>query len=541
MQLLTRNNLYQEQEFLKEAPSRPIFFDQTVIDDVGLSTNAFYLLKERFLRKSPQGDTIENPSGLFRRVAHALARAELLAVREQWREKFYEVMVKMEFHPGTRTLANAGTPHQQLANCFVFPLPDTQSDIFKTVQDSAIIKGHGGGCGFNYSTVRPKGDTVRDVPDLAVGPVKLMKLFDMTTTMFRQQGRYESGNMAVLNVDHPDILDFIAAKKQDGSLSMTNISLGVTNKFMEAVIEERPWDLINPRTGEVMRTLPAREIFETACRYAAETGDPGILFLDHINKDNPLRESMGDINATNPCGEIGLYPYEACNLGYLNLTKFLLPESRRTDKLIFDEARLQDVVSVGIRMIDNAISVSWFPITEIQEAVQANRRIGLGVTGWADCLALSGIPYDSEAALALAERLSATMYQAAYRTSVALAKERGPFPNVEHSTWRGLAEQPRNVALLAFPPSGNNAVIFDTSFAIEPYFALAYSENILGGVYIHHLNKHLLKALRSANLPTDGLAELIAEHHGSIQHIPWIPADIKTQFKTAHDIAPKWH
>ncbi len=514
----------------------------TLVDDVGLSANALYLLQQRFLRQNEQGETIETPAGMFRRVARILAAVEATpADRQQWEERFYTTMIKLEFHPGTRILANAGSPRPQLANCFVFPLADSQTEILQTLTHSSIIKSYGGGCGFNYSAIRPRGDVVRGVPGLAVGPVNLMKMFDLSTGMFRQQGRYESGNMAVLNVDHPDVFEFIAAKRQDGVLSLTNISLGLSDAFMEAVAADRPWSLVNPRTQTVVRTVPARSIFEAACAYACQTGDPGLLFLDHINTCNPLRLSLGEINATNPCGEIGLYPYEACNLGYLNLTKFLLPKELRQPKLIFDEAHLRSVVALGIRMIDNAISASWFPLAEIRQAVQANRRIGLGVTGWADCLAIAGIPYDSEDALHLAERLAETLYQAAFTTSLKLGQERGPFPNVEKSIWRGQSVQPRNIALLALPPSGNNAVIFNTSFSIEPFFALAFSENIMGGVRIKHLNPYLVQALRRANLPTEGLLEAIEAEHGSIQYLPWIPDSIKRRFRTAHDITPEWH
>ncbi|MFQ5613869.1 MAG: adenosylcobalamin-dependent ribonucleoside-diphosphate reductase, partial [Anaerolineae bacterium] len=513
-----------------------------VVDDIGLTANAFYLLKKRFLRKNEQGQTIETPAMMMRRVARALAAVEASpAGRQRWERRFFAVMAAMEFHPATRVLANAGSPHPQLANCFVFPLEDSQAGVMQTLTESSIIKSHGGGCGFNYSNIRPRGDTVRGVPDLAVGPVKLMKMFDLMTTMFRQQGRYESGNMAILNVDHPDIFEFIAAKQMDGALSRTNISIGISDAFMEAVAGDRLWPLVNPRTGAVAETVPARAIFDSACAYAHQTGDPGLLFLDRINENNPLRAYLGDINATNPCGEIGLYPYEACNLGYLNLTRFLLPGEARPPGQIFDEARLRSVVATGVRMIDNAITASWFPLAQIQEAVQANRRIGLGLTGWADCLAIAGIPYDSEEALRLAGWLARTLYEAAFATSVDLGREKGPFPNIDQSIWRDQADQPRNVAVLAIPPSGNNAIIFGSSFSIEPLFALAFSENILGGERISHVNRHLVRALQEMGLPTEGLAEAIDAENGSIQDIRWIPDSIKQRFKTAHDIAPEWH
>jgi ribonucleoside-diphosphate reductase alpha chain len=500
---------------------------------VELSENGRFILKERFLHQNEHGETIETPADLFQRVAHALAKVEQTPyAQKQWEQQFYDVMADLSFHPATRILATAGSSHPQMANCFVFPLADSQEEIFQTLRQSSIIKSHGGGCGFNYSAIRPKGDMVRGLPNLAAGPVKLLKLFNMTTTMFPQQGRYESGNMAVLNVDHPDILDFITAKTADGELSHTNISLGVTNAFMEAASSDKPWNLSNPRTKQIAKTVSARQIWEAVCYNAWETGDPGILFLDQINANNPLQAHFGDIIATNPCGEIGLYPYESCNLGYLNLTKFLLPETDRTHRHIFDEAKLQHVVSIGIRMIDNAITASWFPIPEITKWVKGNRRIGLGVTGWADCLAVSGIAYDSEEALALAEKLAKTMYTAAFQTSLKLGQEKGPFENIDKSIWRNATEQPRNVALLAFPPSGNNAIIFNTSFAIEPFFALAYTETVMGDRQIHRLNHHLHQALAKAGLSSEGIANALAANNGSIQEIDWIPENIKRVFKT---------
>jgi ribonucleoside-diphosphate reductase alpha chain len=529
-------------ELQPPALAAPPVAPQDSTDEIQLSPNALYLLKERFLHKNEKGETVETPAAMMRRVARGLAAAEPTpSGQRMWEKQFYRVMANLEFHPGSRIMANAGSPRPQLGNCFVFPLNDSQAEIFQTLTESSMIKGHGGGCGFNYSAIRPKGDVVRGTPDLAVGPVKLLKMFDLPSKMFRQQGRYESGNMAILNVDHPDVLDFIMAKQEDGTLSHTNISLGIYDSFMEAVVEDREWGLINPRTKEVVRTVRARQIFDTACDYAGRTGDPGMLFLDRINERNPLRDGLGDINAVNTCGEIGLYAYESCNLGYLNLPRFVLPEHLRTKTQIFDAARLKAVIAVGIRMIDNAISVSWSPLEKIQEVCQANRRIGLGVTGWADCLALADIAYDSEEALALAESLAQMMYEAAFEASLALGLEKGPFPNVEYSSWRGQEAQPRNVALLAFPPSGNNAVIFDTAFSIEPFFALSFNENILGGVRIKHVNRLLYQVMEQAGLPTEGLAEAIEAEQGSLQRLPWIPDSIKRRFRTAHDISPEWH
>ena len=325
---------------------------------------------------------------MFQRVATFLSAVEPGdSQQRRWEQLFYRVMANLEFHPSSRVLANAGTSVSQLQNCFVFPLEDSQKQILEILAESSVIKGLGGGCGFNYSNIRPRGDSVRGTPGLAAGPVPMMEFFDLASSTFRQQGRYESGNMAVLSASHPDVFDFIAAKQVDGRFSRTNLSLAVTDQFMAAASSNEPWPLINPRTQQLVRRVSARSVFEAACKGAANTGDPGLLFLDRINADNPLRASLGDIVATNPCGEIGLYPYESCNLGYLNLTKFLRPPQCRTPRVLFDFDRLSAVIAVAVRMIDNAISASAYPTAKLRDAAIANRRIGLGVTGWADCLA----------------------------------------------------------------------------------------------------------------------------------------------------------
>ncbi|PTA47513.1 adenosylcobalamin-dependent ribonucleoside-diphosphate reductase [Micromonospora sp. RP3T] len=503
--------------------------------------NAQLLLQERYLARDAAGQVVETPEAMLQRVARALARAEQPDAAGPWATAFYEVMARLEFHPGSRTLANAGTHRPQLANCFVFPVDDSQESVLRTFSESSIVKSYGGGCGFNYSNVRPRGDDVRGSSGLAVGPVALLKLFDDATKLFRQRGRYESGNMAILDVDHPDVLEFVAAKRQDGWLSMTNISLGVSDAFMRAVEADTDWTLVNRRTGAVVRTLPARELFAVACDLACETGDPGLIFLDAMNRNNPLRDSMGDIAATNPCGEIGLYPYEACNLGYVNLPRLLLPADRRDAAHLFDLDRLRAVMAAGVRMIDNAISESWFPVPEIREAVGGNRRIGIGVTGWAESLAEAGIQYDSDEALAAATMLARSMREFAYDASVALARERGPFPNVHRSVWKDADEQPRNVALLAMPPSGNNAVIFDTSFSIEPFFAMSYTQRVFGGREIRSVNRLLLRELAAHGVREADLLQEIAGNGGGVQGLSLVPERIQRVFKTAHDISPEWH
>ncbi|GAA4547866.1 adenosylcobalamin-dependent ribonucleoside-diphosphate reductase [Amycolatopsis samaneae] len=513
----------------------------TRTERVGFSDNALMLLRERYLACGPGGEVAETPEEFLRRVAVELAKVEDGSAAERWAEAFYEIMARLEFHPGSRTLANAGTARPQLANCFVFPLEDSQESILRTFSESSTVKGMGGGCGFNYSRIRPRGDDVRGAPGLAAGPVAFLKMFDDATKLFRQRGHYESGNMAVLNVDHPDALDFIAAKRVDGALSMTNISLGVPDAFMRAVESDTDWALVNPRTRSVVRTVPAREVFAAACAMARDTGDPGLIFLDHMNRENPLRDDLGDIVATNPCGEIGLYPYEACNLGYVNLPRLLAPDARHRAPFLFDEERLRTAVAVGVRMIDNAISLSWFPIPSIRRTVAENRRVGLGVTGWAECLATARIPYDSEEALECAERLAALLRDAAEQASFALAVERGPFPNVNRSRWRDADRKPRNVAVLALPPSGNNAVIFDTSFSIEPFFGMTYTQRVLGGRSMSSVNRLLLDAISGSPRSEQELLARIAANGGSVRGVDGVPEEVQRIFGTAHDIAPEFH
>jgi len=507
-----------------------------IIDDIGhLDYNSLFILKERYLLKDERGKTIETPKKMLERVANFVGKAEKTpALQKKWSKEFYRIMAEWGFLPGTRVLANAGKDKPQMANCFVFEIKDSIDDIFKTLYESSVTKKHGGGCGYNFSKIRPRGDSVGGEPDLAAGPIELMKMFDLPTSIFRQQGRYESGNMAVLNVNHPDILEFINCKEKDGILSKTNISIGITDDFMEAVKKDKNWDLINPRTGQVTNTLKARAIWELAVTYAHRTGDPGLIFIDRINRDNPLKKAFGPIQATNPCGEIPQYPYESCNLGYLNLTSFV--EDGK-----FNFKKLAETSKVATRFMDNVIDTSWFPVEGQRKAIPSYRRIGIGVVGLADLLTELEIPYGSEESFKLSEKLSKTISDACHEASCELGEEKGPFPYLELSTWKNNKKKQRNITTNTLPPSSGNAVIFGTSYSIEPYFALAYYQNVLGGMRIKNVNDRLERMLKAEGIHIDNLFEKIFENHGSIQNIKEIPANIKKLFLTAHEIPWKAH
>ncbi len=505
-----------------------------VKDDIGLSYNTLYILKMRYLKRDEKGNILETPKQMLQRVSLFLASVEKSKRKQEfWNKEFLSIMETFEFLPGTRPLTNAGKKYAQLGNCFVWPVEDDIDGIFDILHKSTLIKKHGGGCGYNFSRLRPEGDVVGGIPDLAAGPVKIMEMFDLMTSLFRQEGKYESGNMAVLNANHPDIFAFISAKQNDGYLQKTNLSVGITDEFMQAALKGKDWDLINPRNGEIINTVKARSILELMATMAWQTGDPGILNLSAINKGtrfgNPLLKECGPIVATNVCGEIPQYPYESCNLGYVNFVKFI-------KKGKFDFERLGEVMKVATRLMDNVIDASWFPVKEVEKSVKAHRRIGIGCVGWADALMMMGIPYDSEEAFKLAEKVTRKMYESAFDASVKLAKEKGPFPLVTKSIWADKKDKPRNVALLTFPPSSGNAVICETSFGIEPHFAVAYEQNVLEGMRLTTVVPYFVEVLKQRGLYSEALIQRIIDNHGSVQGMEEIPIDIKKVFKVAHDI-----
>ena len=505
-----------------------------VVDDIGFSYNTLYILKQRYLKRNEKGEIIETPKGMIERIARALSKVEKTSIkRKRYFKEFFDLMVNFEFLPGSRTMANAGKASPQLANCFVWPIADDINNVFDILYKSTLIKKHGGGCGYNFSSIRPEGDSVAGIPEIAAGPVKMIEMFNLMTSLFRQEGKYESGNMAILNVDHPDIFNFISAKQNDGYLSKTNISIGITDKFMEAAIHNKDWKLINPRTKKVVNIVSARSILDLMATIAWQTGDPGIVNLSAMNKgtarSNPLLKKKGMIMATNPCGEVPLYPFESCNLGYVNFVKFV-----KNGK--FNYKRLAEVMKVAVRLMDNVIEASWFPVPEVTKSVKDHRRIGIGAVGWAEVLAVLGISYDSNEAFKMAEKVTRVMYENAFSSSIEIAKEKGPFPLVKDSIWADKKEKPRNVALLTFPPSSSNAVICETTFGVEPYFALAYEQNVMEGMRLKTVVPLLVEKLKERGIYSEDLISKIIANHGSIQGISEVPEDLKKVFKVAHDL-----
>lgn len=499
-----------------------------------LSKTAETVLRKRYLLKNEKGEVIETPEQMFWRVANAIAIAEenYGGDPKHWAKKFFDVMWNQDFIPNSPTLMNAGTPLGQLSACFVLPVEDSIDGIFKTLWDMAKVQKSGGGTGFSFSRLRPKGDLVKSTMGVASGPVSFMKIFDAATEQIKQGGRRRGANMGILSVHHPDIEEFIKAKWEEGVLRNFNISVAVTDKFMSALKKDEDYELVNPRTGEVVKKVSARKIFNLIVEGAWRNGEPGIVFIDEVNRHNPTPH-VGQIEATNPCGEQPLLPYESCNLGSINLAKFVRGED-------FDWERLRDVVWTAVRFLDDVIDVNCYPIPEIEEMTKANRKIGLGVMGWADALFLLGVPYDSENAISLAEKVMKFIQSESHKASQALAEERGVFPNWKGSVWEKRGIKIRNATTTTIAPTGTISIIANCSSGIEPVFALAYKRaNILDGEEFFEVNWVFENALKSAGLYSEKLIEKIAET-GSIQKLE-LPEDMKRVFKCALEIAPEWH
>ncbi len=510
------------------------------IDDI-LSPNSLKVLQKRYLLKDEAGNAIEQPSDMFVRVAENIASAEAswgadeAQIAETARD-FYDLMTSLEFLPNSPTLMNAGRELQQLSACFVLPVDDSMESIFGAVRDTALIHKSGGGTGFSFSRLRPAGDSVRSTQGVSSGPVSFMRVFNQATEAVKQGGTRRGANMGVLRIDHPDILNFIKCKA-DGDFANFNISVALTEKFMEAVKAGTSYDLLNPRTKEIDGELDAREVYDLIIEMAWATGDPGIIFIDRINRDNPTPH-LGEIESTNPCGEQPLLPYEACNLGSVNLSKMVRITENGPD---VDWDRLADIVHRGVRFLDDVIEVNNYPLEQIGELARGNRKIGLGVMGWADMLIKLGLAYDSDDAVALGEKIMGFIDAEAKSASRKLAAERGSFPNFEGSVYDTPEGGPiRNATVTTIAPTGTLSIIANCSSGVEPLFAVSYVRTVMDNDRLIEVNPLFEEIAVKRGFYSRELMALIAEH-GTVRGIEEVPADVQSAFATAHDIAPDWH
>jgi len=513
-----------------------------------ISNNALVVLNGRYLKKDAEGNVIETPDEMFRRVAKNLAQADRLydskADIYASEEEFYNVMSDLLFLPNSPTLMNAGRELQQLAACFVLPIEDSLESIFETVKNAALIHQSGGGTGFAFSRLRPKNDRVMSTRGVASGPVSFMKIFNMSTDVIKQGGTRRGANMSVLRVDHPDIEEFIWIKRNQKELTNFNLSVAVTDSFMVAVENNGEFELINPRSRMVVRKVRAGKLFNEIIEAAWESGEPGLLFLDRINRDNPTPK-LGDIEATNPCGEQPLLPYEACNLGSINLAKMVKKpvgnQVSGTDKYDIDWEKLEATIRTSVRLLDNVIDMNRYPLPQIEAICNGNRKIGLGIMGFADMLVKLRISYDSKEALDTAEKLMGFIKEKGWETSAELATIRGAFPNFKGSIYdeRG-GPKLRNSTVTTVAPTGTLSIIADCSSGIEPLYALRYTRRVMDDVELDFTNSDFVENAKRGGFYNEGLVDKLAAIP-SIQGLPEIPGDIKKVFVTTFDIEPRQH
>jgi ribonucleoside-diphosphate reductase alpha chain len=526
---------------IKEMPIIPTKPKVELTPGINLTENASRVLERRYLKKDKSGQVMEKVEDMFRRVAQTIASAELIydpkADVKAREEEFYQLMANLEFLPNSPTLMNAGRELGQLSACFVLPIDDSMESIFDAVKNTALIHKSGGGTGFSFSKLRPETDRVGSTGGVASGPVSFMRAFDTATDVIKQGGMRRGANMAILNIDHPDIMKFIGAKEDPVAFTNFNLSVAVTTEFMKAVRSDTDYNLINPRTNEVVGKLNAKKVFDKIVDMAWKTGDPGIVFLDRINKDNPVKH-LGEIESTNPCGEQPLLPYESCNLGSINLAKMLRTTNGTTD---IDYPKLAETARIAVRFLDNVIGVNKFPLPEIKDKTNKTRKIGLGVMGFADMLIQMGIPYDSEEALKVAEKVMADIQHYATEASKEIAQERGVFPAFEGSIYDcpdGI--RVRNATRTTIAPTGTLSIIAGCSSGIEPLFALSYTRNILDGAQLIEINPYFEQVARSEGFYSDELIRQLAAG-AKLQDMDGVPDNIKRLFVTAHEITPEGH
>jgi ribonucleoside-diphosphate reductase alpha chain len=508
-----------------------------VHDDLKLSLNAIRVLEKRYLRKDANGNIAETPSQMFHRVATAIAAVDAgyegAAEERANAERFYALMSSLEFLPNSPTLMNAGTDLGQLSACFVLPVEDSMDGIFSALRNMAFIHQSGGGTGFSFSRLRPSGDVVRSTGGVASGPISFIEVFDKATDVIKQGGRRRGANMAILSVDHADAMDFILCKTRPKFLENFNISVSITDAFMQAVESGGEHAFINPRTGEATDRRPAREVFDLICSAAWQCGDPGLVFMDEVNRCNPLVE-VARIEATNPCGEQPLLPYESCNLGSINLTRFV-----KDGRLDF--ARLDETVDAAVHFLDNVIDANRYPIAEIERATRDSRKIGLGIMGFSDCLYMMNIPYDSEEAVRLAEELFRRIADRGRAASVRLGERRGSFPLFARSAWKAQGFSAlRNATVTTIAPTGTIGLIAGCSSGIEPVFALRYWRTMAEGTTFFETHSEFVRRAEALGTDLEGLFSGCARD-GSIRACKDLPEELRRVFVVARDISPEWH
>jgi len=509
---------------------------------LNISENCLKVLKRRYLKKDKNGNVIEAPEEMFARVSRHIAQADKsygATAKEikKTEEKFYDSLSNFEFVPNSPTLMNAGKDLGQLSACFVLPIGDSMESIFDAIKNTAMIHKSGGGTGFSFSRLRPKNSVVRSTGGVSSGPVSFMKVFNAATQAVKQGGTRRGANMGILRVDHPDILEFIKCKENDKEITNFNISIAVTEDFMKKVIEEKEYDLIDPHAKNVVSRLKAKEVFDLIVEMAWKNGEPGIVFIDRINKDNPT-PALGDIESTNPCGEQPLLPFESCNLGSVNLSKAVSANGKKE----IDWEKLKRLTHLGVHFLDNVIDRNKFPLVQIKDMTRSNRKIGLGVMGWADMLIQLEIPYNSDEAVDLAEKIMGFIDGEAGKKSEELAGLRKPFPSYKESVFskNGRGKEIRNATLTTIAPTGTISIISNSSSGIEPLFAISYYRNVMDNDKLIEANPLFEEIAKREGFYSRKLMETIADK-GSIKDIKEVPEKYRKIFVTSHDIAPLWH
>ena len=517
--------------------------DGRLIDeaDLELSKNALTVLERRYLEKDEKGNVVETPIEMFQRVARNIAEAEKIYDRdadvEAAAEGFFRLMTSLEFLPNSPTLMNAGRRLQQLSACFVLPVEDSIDSIFEAVKNTAIIHQSGGGTGFSFSRLRPSNDIVGSTGGLASGPVSFMRVFNAATEAIKQGGTRRGANMGVLRVDHPDIVSFITVKQDPTEFLNFNLSVALTEEFMKALKDGRGYALVNPRTGEVTERKSAEEVFALIVRCAWKSGEPGVLFIDRINETNPTPH-LGAIEATNPCGEQPLLPYESCNLGSINMARML---KRDGCAWKVDYEKLARTVETAVRFLDNVIDMNHYPVAEIERMTKGNRKIGLGIMGFADMLVRLRVRYGSRKSLELAEEIMRFISDRAWEASRILAEKRGPFPNIKGSVFdRPGTRAVRNATTTTIAPTGSLSIIAGCSSGIEPYYSLSYTRHVLGGVELTETIPLIKETADEEGLPGEELMEYIRSG-GDLKKRDDLPDSFKELFVTAFDIRPEDH